>query len=147
MTETRIRGQEVSIRITRANRIETTLTAIKDFTVQWDFASSEEGYLGETTMRKDMIFNGMSGSMTIDAEGQEMLLFIEFLKQKAQRKIDINENQVNATARFTFPNGQTPRLLIRDMEFDGVPFAAGSRDAYVNGTFPWKAEDSRVLTV
>lgn len=149
MAETRLKGQEVSIRLTRANRVETTLTAIKDLTIQWDFATQEEGYLGETTMRKDDIFNGMSGSLTIDAEDQALFQFIDFLKRRAQRRPDtpINESRVNMTARFTFPNGQTPRILVKDMKFDAVPIATPSRDAYVNGTFSWKAEDSRILTV
>ncbi len=149
MSETRLRGQEVSIRLTRANRVETTITAIKDLSIQWDFATIEEGYIGETTMRKDDIFNGMSGSLTIDAEDQALFLFIDFLKRRAQRRPDvpINESRVNMTARYTFPNGQTPRILTKDMKFDSIPLATPSRDAYVNVTMPWKAEDSRILTV
>lgn len=147
MAELRLRGQEVTLRIARGNVPEVTLTAIKDFTVQFDFATIEEGYLGETTMRKDDIFNGLSGSMTIDAEGQEVLQFLDFVKQRAQRRLVLSESRVNVTARYTFPNGQTPRIVVRDLKFDAAPFAAPSRDGYVNVALSWKAEDGRVLIV
>ena len=123
------------------------MTAFSDFTFQYDFATQEEGYLGETTMRKDDIFNGISGSFTVHQESQEILLFQDFLKRRAQRKPDtpVNQSRVNATVRLTFPNGETPRVIIRDMKFDASPNAAPSRDAYVNTAFSYKAEDARVI--
>jgi hypothetical protein len=147
VTETRLRGQEVSVRLARGGITEATLTAIKDLTIQFDFATIEEGYLGETVMRKDDIFNGVSGSLTMDSEGQEQFQFINFLVRRAQRAEDtpVNQSRVNATARFTFPNGQVPRIVVRDMKFDAVPLAVPSRDAYVNATFPYKAETARIL--
>lgn len=147
MTELRIRGQEAVIRLARGNEVEATLTAISDFTWQYDFATLEEGYIGETTVRKDDIFNGISGSFTIHQEGQELLLFLEFLKRRAQRKANtpVNSNRVNATVRLTFPNGQTPRVLIPDMKFGAAPNAIPGRDAYINTAFTYMAEDTRVI--
>lgn len=147
MAETRIRGQEVSLRLTRNGNFEGTLTAIKDFTMQYDFATLEEGYLGETTMRKDDIFNGVSGSFTIEAEGQEVFLFLEAIKARTQNRATVNQNRINATAFFTFPNGQTPQILIRDLKFDAAPINVSDRQSYVNVSLSYKAEDARVLAV
>lgn len=133
------------LRITREGRPETTLTAFSDFTFQYDFASSEEGYLGETTMRKDDIYNGISGSFTVHAESQDLLLFLDFIKERAQRKRNVNQSRINATVRLTFPNGETPRVLIRDMKFDAAPVAVPGRDAYVNTAFSYKAEDAKTI--
>jgi hypothetical protein len=146
MAETRIRGQEVSIRISRNANVESTITAVKDFTVQLDMATLDEGYLGETTMRKDDIFNGVSGSFTIDHESQDILVFMDFIKQRAQRRIPVNQSRANATGRFTFPNGDVPRLLIPDMKFDAIPISVPGRNAYVNSSFSYKAEDVRFIT-
>ena len=123
------------------------MTAIKDFTFQYDFATLSEGYLGETTMRKDDIFNGISGSFVVDQESQDILLFQNFLKQRAQRNpaVPINQSRVNATVRLTFPNGESPRVIIRDMKFGAAPNAAPARDAYVNTSFSYEAEDARVI--
>lgn len=147
MSESRVRGQEVVLRIARGNVPEATITAFKSITIQYDFATIEEGYLGETTMRKDDIFNGLSGTLEVDHESQDLLLFLDFLKRRAQREISVVSNRVNATARFTFPNGQTPKVLVRDMKFDAIPVNIPGRAAYVNSSLPWKAEDGRVLTL
>lgn len=149
MSETRIKGQEVTVRISRQRQIEASITAIKDLTIQFDFATLEEGYLGEKTMRKDDIFNGLSGSMTIDAESQDVFQLIEFIKLRAQRdpSISLADSRINATATFAFPNGQRPKIVVRDMKFDAIPIGVPSRDGYVNMTLSWKAEDARVLYV
>jgi len=148
VSETRIKGQEVTVRITRQGVPEVTVTAIKDITIQFDMATIEEGYLGETTMRKDDIFNGVSGSMTIDAESQDLFELIEFIKLRAQRdpSIPVANSRINATATFAFPNGQRPRIIVRDMKFDAIPIAVSSRDSFVNASLSFKAEDARVLT-
>lgn len=138
------------MRLARNNTLEATLTAIKDLTVQFDLATLEEGYLGETTMRKDDIFNGVSGSLSMDSEGQEQFQFIEFIQQRAQRNPNLGplaNNRVNTTARFTFPNGQVPRIVVQDQKFDAIPLSISGRDAYVSATFPFKSERARILTV
>jgi hypothetical protein len=146
MAETRLRGQEVTLRLVRGRDVEATVTAFKDFTVQFDLATMEEGYLGELTMRKDDIYNGVSGSFTVDAESQDLFVLMDFIKRRAQRKIPVNQSTINVTARFTFPNGETPKLLIRDLKFDAIPIAVPGRNAYVNGSFSYKAEDARFIT-
>jgi hypothetical protein len=147
MSETRLRGQEVTIRLARGNEVEATITAITDFTAQLDLAILSEGYIGETTMRKDDIYNGTSGGFTVHNESQELFTFVDFLARRAQRLIPVNESTVNAVGRFTFPNGQTPRLLIRDMKFGAIPIAVPSRDAYVNTGFTYETgEVPRFIT-
>jgi len=148
MAETRIRGQEVTIRLARGNQVEATITAIKDFSYQYETATISEGYIGETTMRQDDIFNGISGSFTVDHESQDVLLLADFIKKRARRSPEapINQSRINATGRFTFPNGETPRVLIKDMKFDAIPVNIGSRDTYVNTTFSFRCEDALVIT-
>ena len=148
MTETRLRGQEVNMRLVRNGIVEETVTAFKDFSVQLDMATLDEGYLGETTQRKDDIYNGVSGSFTVDHESQDILLLMEFIKNRAQRdpNVPIQSSTVNATVRLTFPNGDTPRILVKDMKFDPLPISVPSRDAYVNTGFSYKSEDAQFIT-
>lgn len=130
MVETRLRGQEVNLILARGNTPEDTVTAIRDFTAQFEFRTLAEGYLGELTMRHDDIYDGVSGSFTVDLEDQSFFTLINFIKERAQRVRGVNVSRVNAAGRFTFPNGQTPRLIIRDLKFDAIPLNVGSRDAY-----------------
>lgn len=140
MAETRIRGQEVVMRLTRGGNTESTLTAIKDFTCTFDFQTLEEGYLGETNKRFDMIVNGCSGSFTIDLESPDHFTFLAFLTDVASRRVDPNQQQVNAVTRYQFSNGAVGRLSISNMVFDPIALAAPARDAYVNASYSYKAQ-------
>lgn len=146
MSELRIRGQEITLRLTRGNIVQRTITAIKDFTAQLDFEKSDEGYLGETTNRKDDIFNGASGSFTVDAEGQDLFLFCDFVKRKAQRKLPVNQDAVNMSGRFAFPNGDTPKLQLKDLKFGPMPIGVPGRTQYVNTAFDYSTDDITFLT-
>jgi hypothetical protein len=144
MTERRIKGQEVVARIVR-NGVLVPITSFRDMSFTWDLAVLEQGYCGETTVRKDDIFNGISGGLNSDAESADHLLFVDWLKRRAQRLIPPAESRINITARFAFPNGQAPKILVRDAKFDAVGVTFGGRDQYGNTPFNYKAEDARVL--
>lgn len=148
MVETRLRGQEASIRIARGNVVEDTVTAIKNFTAQLELAILEEGYLGETTVRKDDIFNGISGSFDVDYESQDVLVLIDAIKQRAQRRpaVPVQSTTINATVRFTFPNGDTPRILVKDMKFGALPINIGARDSYIGSSLSYGCEDIKFIT-
>lgn len=139
MAESRIRGQEVTVRLTRGGALEASLTAIKDFTCTFDFQTLEEGYLGETNKRFDFIVNGCSGAFTIDAESPELFTFIAFLTDLGSRRVNPNQQNVNSTTRYQFSDGQVGRLRISRMAFDPASLAAPARDAYVNTSFSYKA--------
>lgn len=132
-------------RITRGGRVEDTITAFKDFSFQYEFAQNSEGYLGETTERKDEIFNGISGSFTVHQESQDILFFQQAIKERAQRKVAVNGQRINITARLTFPNGETPRVIIPDVKFGATPNNVPGRADYVNTAFTYAAEDARII--
>lgn len=146
MAETRLRGQEVVLRLARGGNLEATLTAIKDFTISFDIASIEAQYLGETEKRFDDIAHGCSGSFGIDLEGPELFTLVQFLLDRAARRADVNEAQVNATARLEFPDGRIVRIVIKDLKFDAIPVASPGRDQYVNATFNYKAGLPRIIS-
>lgn len=136
--EFRIFGKEVTIRLTQAGKLLGTITAIKNFVFQTDHRIISEGYLGETSMRQDEIFDGVSGSFSVNPEDQTPLLLQQLIATRAQRRI-AQEEEVNCTFRAAFPNGQTPKITIPDMHFDPIPFNVGARDAYVEMSFSYKA--------
>ena len=146
MAETRIRGQEVTIRISRGAKPERTITAIKDFTIQLDLEKIEEGYLGERSKRKDMIYNGVSGSFSVEMESQELLEFVQNIKERAQRVANVNDERINAVGSFAFPDGTRPKVLIKDMVFGNIPINSPGREAYVSVNFDFSAADASFIT-
>lgn len=146
MAENRLKGQDVQVRFNLGRDILRTITAIESMNFNYQFAVISKGYLGETTMRKDDIFNGISGDFKFDQESQDALLLLDTIKRRAQRLIDPNENQINGAVTLSFPNGQRPRVAIRDMKFGESAVAVASRDAYVGIALPFEAPDARVIT-
>ena len=142
MAETRIKGQEVVIRLSRGNALEAQITAIKDCTLTLDLATIQEGYLGESEDRFDDVVHGASGSLTITHEGPEVLRLMMFIRDRAQRKAT---GQINMTMRFNYPDGRRARVLVKDMKFDALPIASPGRVEYVNTPLAFKCPTPRLL--
>lgn len=148
MAENRLKGQDVQIRLNLGRNILRTITAVDSFTLGYQFAVISKGYLGETTMRKDDIFNGISGSIRFDHESQDALLLLDTIKRRAQRAIDVPvaDNQINAAVVLQFPNGQRPRVAVRDMKFGEASVEVTGRDSYVGTPLAYEAPEARVIT-
>ena len=145
MSETRIKGQEVVVRITRGASVLQTFTAFRSIDVRFQLQVISVGYLGETTERKDDVFKGVSGTLELDTADQEALVFADYLVRRAQRKIDAASSRVNVTATFNFPHGQSPRLLLRNLAFGEIGFNAAGRESYVANSYPFEAEQPRLI--
>jgi hypothetical protein len=145
VADNRIKGQEVAIRITRQGRLEAQITAIKDCTLNLDSATIEEGYLNETSNRFDDVVNGASGSFGVTNEGPELLRLVDFISQRAQRRITGGDLRINLTGRFSWPDGRRARMMFSDLKFDQVPIAMPGRAEYVTSTFSFKCSPPKLL--
>ncbi len=85
MTTQRIKGQEVSIIITRGGELEAELVDVKSCEFTPQFEIKEQGYLGEKTNRHDDIFNGVKGSLELHIHSGDVFDFIQAIKDRAQR--------------------------------------------------------------
>lgn len=137
--KSRLLGRDVQIRLSQNGRPLTTLTAIKNFTFETRQRILSEGYLGETGVRQDSIFDEVGGTFTIHPEGSEANVFQKFLADKAIERRS-TEDQVTIVFRTTYPNGEVVKVTIPEAEFDPVPFNVGARDAYVEQSYTYKAE-------
>jgi hypothetical protein len=138
MSEFRILGKSVQIRLTRSGALLKSITAIKTFTFEPRQRILSEGYLGETAQRQDEIFDEVGGSFVAVPEGTEILDLQEMIKNRSTRRI-ANDEKVSCTFRISFPDGTINRITIPDMKFDPIPFTVGGRDAYVEMSFSFKA--------
>jgi len=137
--KSRIFGRDVQIRIARGGAPETTLTAIKNFTFETRQRIVSEGYLGETGLRQDSIFDEVGGSFTLHPEDPAAMVFQKAIADKAIRR-SATEEQISIVFRSTYPSGQVVKVTIPEVEFDPVPFTVGGRDTYVELGFTYKAE-------
>jgi hypothetical protein len=127
----RIKGQEVEVLVVVNGVPQTNLTDILSFDVTPAFEIKEEEYLGETSKRFDEIFNGVSFSMELHFEDAGVLTFMQTIKDRAERRLP--GTTINVKATLNFPNGERPRIMLKDCYFGDMPLSFGGRSDY--GTF------------
>lgn len=135
----RIKGQEVDLLIAIANAPQLNITDIRNFEVAFQFEHKSEGYLGETNMRRDEIFNGCKGRMEMHFENEDIFGLINAIKDRATRATP--DVQINIRATLNFPNGQRPRFLFSNVFFGEVPMNFGSRTDYGHITLDFECSD------
>lgn len=124
----RIKGQETELLIVVDSQPRQNITNIRDFEITAQLEILSEGYLGQTTEQKDMIFNGVEGKFTMHFDNQDILKFIGEMIDKARRRTP--GVKINLKTTLNFPGGQRPRILVPDCEFGPVPLGFGSRKEY-----------------
>lgn len=142
MPSQRIKGQEVSVIITRDGSLEAELTDVKscDFTPQFEI--KEEGYLGEKSKRYDEIYNGVKGSLELHIHSGDIFDFVQAVKDRAQRNAP--DLVFNIAGIFAFPSGETRTLTVPDVKFGAVPISTNDRSDYTSVKLEYAADDYQV---
>jgi len=135
----RIKGQEVQILIIRGGALEDTLTDIQSFNLEVQLRVLSMGYLGEKNNRKDDVYDGVKFDFELHIHTQDYLNFLGAILDRARRNTP--DVQFNITGVFSFPNGDTPTLLIPDAHFGSQPINIGSRGDYVKIKVEGEAND------
>lgn len=137
--KSRLLGRDVQVRIAKGGVPQTTITAIKSMTFEVVVRSLEEGYLGETGVRLDDIYDRVGGTLVVHPEHPEVLQLQKAIADRAIAR-KAGEDQISITFRCTWPGGQVAKVIIPEVVFDTIPFAVGARDSYVEATLTFKAE-------
>jgi len=139
----RIKGQEVEVLMVVNGQPKTNITTVRNFEVTLQTEILSEGYLGETTERKDSIFKGIAGKIEIHFDNQEIMRVFEEIVNKARRRTP--GTKINIKATLNFPGGQRPRIMINDVEFGALPMSFGSRSDYGNVSLDFEASEPSFL--
>ncbi len=143
MASPRIKGQEVEI-ITIAGGVpQSTITTVRDFEMTFQTEVLREGYLNETTDRRDTIFRGIKGKFMLHLENSDIFNLIQVIIDTARRRTP--GVQINIKATLRFPNGDRPRIVIPAAEFGELPLNVGSRSDYVSQTIDFEASEAQVI--
>jgi len=142
MPAQRIKGQEVSIIITRDGSLEAELTDVKscEFTPQFEIKT--EGYLGEKTVRNDEVYMGVKGSLELHIHSGDVFDFVQAVKDRAQRNTP--DTVFNIAGIFAFPSGEVRTLTVPDCKFGAVPISTNDRGDYTSVKFEYAADDYQV---
>ena len=140
----RIKGQEVIVKFIKDGQIVDEISAIQSCDFTYDMATLSEGYLGETTDRKDDVFHGISGSMEVHDEDGGIFAFIESIVERARRKVPLF--QVDLMGVFQYPSGAQKKILIPDCRFGKFPVKIGGRASYVGFSIEFEASEAKSVS-
>lgn len=143
MASQRIKGQEVTLIVTRGGVLESELTDVKSCEFAPQFEIKDQGYLGEKTNRKDDQYNGCNGSMEIHVHDGTIFAFLQSMKDRAQRNTP--DVVFNISGIFSFPNGDTWTVTIPDAKFGATPISISDRGDYVSVKLEFAADDFQAV--
>lgn len=143
MSGTRIKGQETEIVFIENNVPLTTLADVKSFEVEIQLEILKEGYLGETTDRRDSVYRGFSGKMEAHFETRDVLSFATRLVDKARRRVP--GARVNCKTTLNLPDGDRVRVVLKDLEFGPIPLNVAGRTDYVSVSLSFEGANFTVI--
>lgn len=142
----RIKGQEVRVTVVTPTGTEQSIGGggISSFEIEFQTEILSEGYLGETTERKDDIFRGVSGRMSFHIDRPGYFAFVRQVTDRSQRRSPADA-RFNVLASLEFPSGETSLVLLEDVFFGPLPVNVGGRDEYVEATVEFECAQGRFL--
>lgn len=145
MPSTRIKGQDVEVRLIVGSELQETITDVRSFEVTVQTEILREGYLGETSDRRDDVYRGIAGRMELHFENDDILTMMRSIIDRARRRTP--GTQINIQATLNFPNGDTPVVQIPDVFFGPIPLNFGSRADFGAITLEFEATDFKQISL
>jgi hypothetical protein len=143
VADQRLKGQETELRLIVDNEVQDTITDIRSFEMHIQLAILTEGYLGETTMRRDEVFNGVTGQITLHFENEDIFTLFQTIVDRARRRQP--GGKINAKTSVRFPNGQNKVIMISNVFFGEIPMNFPGRAEYATVSLSFEAEDYQII--
>lgn len=126
----RLMGQDTDLVLEVGGQPVDAISTIKDFSFEFEQETKDEGYVGETTNRKDAIFKGVKGSFTMHLTTRAQIVWVQSIINKSRNRG--TGPTVNLKTTLKFPNGDRVRYIFPDVEFGSFPFNVGGRSDFVS---------------
>lgn len=143
MADQRIKGQETTVIIVENGNPLNTIRDIQSMDMEAALEIISEGYLGETTLRKDEKYNGYSGSIGMHFSNPEILNLTRRIIDRARRRDP--GLKINIQTTLQFPNGVRTRVILKDCFFGAIPMSFGGQGEYGSVTLPFEGSDFSVI--
>jgi hypothetical protein len=139
MTQQRIKGQEVSIRVVQDGNVVTTVNSVGTFGDETDFELKSDGFLGEPVNRFDEILNGYGGDFEMQVTTSQWILLQQAIRSRATRTTP--GTIFNVVRTDLFPSGESLIVTYADVHWGAQPTTIGGRGEYVKIKASFKCSD------
>lgn len=144
MSDQRLKGQEISIRVVRAGVVLTQIDSIMSFNDSVALELKEAGYLGETVNRFDEILNGFGGDMEFHVTRSDWETLTLSIIERATRVQPLLV--FNVVRADFFPNGDTNVYTYQDVFWGPIPTSIPSRGDYLKPRMEFRCSERPVQT-
>lgn len=125
----RLKGQEVSIRVTDNSRLVASLDSISSFNDNMDLETKSDGFLGETVNRFDEVLNGYGGDFEMQTTSANWILWQQRIRDRATRR---NPGiRFNVIRTDLYANGTSLVITYGDVKWGAQPTTIGGRGEFV----------------
>jgi hypothetical protein len=125
MSDPRLKGQEISIRVIDDGVVDSTIDSVASFNDEAMLELKEDGFLGELVNRFDEIFNGFGGDMEIQLTKGNWIQLQLAIIERAQRKV--LSRVFNVVRTDLFANGDTIIYTYSDVNWGPMTSTVASR--------------------
>jgi hypothetical protein len=143
MADQRIKGQEVELILIEDNVPLTSVNDVRSFEMTAQLEILKEGYLGETTDRRDNVYRGYAGRMELHFENRDIIDLCRRAVDKARRRT--KGARINCKVTLVFPSGERVRIILKDLTLGEIPMTFGSRADYGTISLSFEGEDYNVI--
>lgn len=142
----RAKGQDVRVTFTSPDGTVDVINegGIKSAGIEFKMKLLDEGYLGETTNRKDDIFEGIHGQLEAHLTRPQYFAFIDAVVARSQRRSPA-EGVFNMLMSISMGTGQRARISVEDVFFGPLPVDVGARDEYVSVKIEFESSGGRFI--
>ncbi len=137
MAQQRVKGQDATLSILQGSSAIAGLL-VKSFDCTLQMETQVEGYLGEQTDRRDDIYNGVEGSMSVHFDDPSVFDFLVAAVQRAKDKTSQVEFTLVCRVQFS---SAVRTITIPDIRFGNLAINFGGRTEYGEIPIPFSAKD------
>ena len=138
----RVIGQQIEVLLIANSVVQDTITDIKSFDLTWLLEILKQGYLGETTERRDEVYHGVKGKLSFNFENQQIFALARAIIDRARTRVPGFKVNIKVTVRMS--NGDTPLIVVPDARFEDIPLTVGGRSEFATIDLGFEADDATV---
>lgn len=145
MPEQRLIGQDVILTPFLQGVPQEPYTDIRSFEVVFMTEIIKDGYTGQFTDRRDMVYRGVRGSFELHFSNKGVFTLIAGILNRARQRR--GGNRIIMQAALLFPNGDRPLIVSEEAVFGEIPLSFQDRTSFASIRMDWEADDVRLVGI
>lgn len=138
----RVKGEDTNLTFSTPTGPAEGMDLIESWEATLQIEIMRQGYIGETTDRRDEVFRGCAGQCVLHMESAGYFRFTQLVQDRAQRRSPA-AGKFNVTSSIKFNDGSRVRLTFEDVKFGELPLRTPGRSDHMAGTISWECETIR----